>query len=109
MKNAADKQPAQTSRREFLKGAAAVATTLVAPGVFLYQTGHAASSLSNQVRWGLLVDSNALTETDVDACVTACQREHGWSVESGSTTDAQWVRKVKLEDRESGHQVFLPM
>jgi molybdopterin-containing oxidoreductase family iron-sulfur binding subunit len=109
MKTDADKTTAQSSRRGFLKGAAAMATTLVAPGVFLYQSGQAASSLSDQVRWGLLIDSNALSEADVDACVSACQREHGWSAENGSTTDAQWVRKVKLEDRESGHRKFLPM
>jgi molybdopterin-containing oxidoreductase family iron-sulfur binding subunit len=86
-----------------------MATTLVAPGVFLYQSGHAASGVSDQIRWGMLIDSNALTEADVDACVTACQREHGWSVDGDSTTDAQWVRKVRLEDRESGHRIFLPM
>ena len=109
MKADADKITAQGSRRGFLKGAAAMATTLVAPGIFLYQTGQAASSEDQQLRWGLLIDSNALSEADVDACVSACQREHGWSVASGSTTDAQWVRKVKLEDRESGHKKFLPM
>jgi len=109
MKAGADNRPPQASRRGFLKGAAAVATTLVAPGIFLYQTGQAASSLNNQARWGLLIDTNALSEADVDACVTACQREHGWQLQDGSETDAQWVRKVKLEDRETGHQIFLPM
>ncbi len=99
----------EPSRRGFLKGAAAVATTLVAPGIFLYKTGQAAATLDSQARWGLLIDSNALTEADVDACVTACQREHGWQVEDGSETDAQWVRKVKLEDRATGHRIFLPM
>ena len=97
------------ARRRFLKGAAALATTLIAPGVMLYKTGQASSDTVTRPRWGLLIDTNALSEADIDACVSACQREHGWKVEPGSTTDAQWIRKVKLTDAESGHQRFLPM
>jgi molybdopterin-containing oxidoreductase family iron-sulfur binding subunit len=75
----------------------------------LYRTGQAATSLSSEARWGLLIDTNVLSEADVDACVSACQREHGWRAEPGSKTDAQWIRKVKLTDQETGHQKFLPM
>jgi len=96
-------------RRGFLKGAAALAGTLVAPGVFLYQAGQASSSLRPGVRWGMLIDNNALTESDVDACVAACQRENGWQSAPGSTTDAQWIRKVTLTDRSTGHRSFLPL
>ncbi len=99
----------QPARRRFLKGAAALATTLVAPGVMLYKTGQAASDSGKSIRWGLLIDSNAMSESDVDACVSACQREHGWKTTANSVTDAQWVRKVSLRDAESGHQRFLPM
>ncbi len=109
MKNAAETELPQPARRGFLKGAAAAAATLVAPGIFLYRTGQAATSLDNEARWGLLIDTNALSEADVDACVSACQREHGWRAEPGSKTDAQWIRKVKLTDQETGHQKFLPM
>jgi len=97
------------TRRGFLKGAAALAGTLVAPGVFLYQTGRASSSLQAGVRWGMLIDNNALDEADVDACVDACQRENGWHAEPGSETDAQWIRKVSLEDRTTGKRSFLPL
>ena len=100
---------ADSSRRGFLKGAAAAAASLVAPGVFLYQTAAATTRLDDAARWGMLIDINALSEADADACVAACQREHGWSAEPGSTTDAQWVRKVALTDMESGHQKFLPL
>jgi molybdopterin-containing oxidoreductase family iron-sulfur binding subunit len=96
------------ARRRFLKGAAALATALVAPGVMLYKTGQA-STAESQLRWGLLIDTNALSEADIDTCVSACQREHGWKVEMDSPTAAQWIRKVKLTDRETGHQRFLPM
>jgi molybdopterin-containing oxidoreductase family iron-sulfur binding subunit len=97
------------SRRGFLGGAAALGATLVAPGILLYRSGQAASGLQPGVRWGMLIDTNTLTEADVDACVDACRREHGWQVEDGSATDAQWVRKVRLTDRATGHETFLPM
>ena len=62
------------ARRSFLQGAAALATTLVAPGILLYNTGAAATRDPGQPRWGLLIDTNQLSEADVDACVDACQR-----------------------------------
>ena len=96
----------EPARRQFLKGAAALATTLIAPGILLYQTGQASSSTAQQPRWGLLIDTNALSEADVDACVSACQREHGWKAEPNSPTDAQWIRKVKLTDPATGYQNF---
>jgi tetrathionate reductase subunit B len=97
------------SRRQFLGGAAALAGTLIAPGIFLHQAGQASSGLQPGVRWGMLIDTNALDEADVDACVEACRREHGWQVEDGSPTDAQWIRKLRLTDSATGHETFLPM
>ena len=96
------------SRRRFLQAATALATTLIAPGVILVNTGPA-NSADKQARWGMLIDTNVLSEVDVDACVSACQREHGWQAEPGSPTAAQWIRKVKLSDADTGHQQFLPM
>ena len=95
------------ARRRLLQGAAALAATMIAPGLLLYRTGSAANS--DGPRWGLLIDTNALSEADVDACVSACQREHGWSHREGSTTDAQWIRKVKLRDEQTGAKKVLPM
>ena len=96
------------ARRRFLQGAAALAAATLAPGVLLYQAG-AAAKADARVRWGLLIDSNALSESDIDACVSACQREHGWQHRPGSQTDAQWIRKLRLTDRQSGRVSFLPM
>ena len=101
--------PDTPSRRNFLKGATAFTGALIAPGVFLYQTGRAATALDTDARWGMLIDTNSLDEADVDACVEACRREHGWRVETGSETDAQWIRKVTLTDRDSGRRVFVPL
>ena len=97
------------ARRRFLQRATALAAATLAPGLLLYQARPAEAGLQDGVRWGLLIDADALSEADVDACVSACQREHGWRVEAGSTTDAQWVRKVRLHDRATGHQRFLPV
>jgi len=88
-----------------------MAAVVIAPGILLYKTGQAKSTdaaVSSSVRWGMLIDNNALDEADVDACVSACQREHGWK-NSGKPTDAQWIRKVKLSDAETGQVKFLPL
>ena len=104
-----DGQQGTTARRDFLRGAAALAATLIAPGIFLHRVGEAATELNPAARWGLLIDTNLLDEADIDACVEACKREHGWQAEEGSKTDAQWIRKVRLTDRASGHQQFVPL
>ena len=104
-----DQIEVRPARRGFLKGAAALAATMVAPGLLLYRTGGAAAKADAGVRWGMLIDVNAMSEADVDACVEACQREHGWRVDADSRTDAQWVRKVRLRDRSTGHETFLPL
>ena len=88
MKTELDNIELRPARRRFLQGAAALATTLIVPGVFLYKSGHATDAGTRTPRWGLLIDTNAMSEADVDACVQACQREHGWHSSEGSTTDA---------------------
>ena len=100
------------ARRHFLKASAALAATLVAPGIMLYSTGQARTPdepVTNLKRWGLLVDITQLEESDVDACVNACQREHGWQAGANPRTDAQWIRKVTLQDQESSIRKTLPM
>lgn len=100
------------SRRHFLKAGAAFAAGMIAPGIMLYSSGHARAPdepAPAHKRWGLLIDINQLSEDDVDACVQACQNEHGWRDSGNPRTDAQWIRKVRLRDRETGHQKVLPM
>ncbi len=107
-----DKIEIRPARRQFLRGGAALAATLVAPGLMLYQTGQARSPedpVDASVRWGLLIDINALSESDIDACVSACQREHGLKDTGNPQTDAQWIRKVTLTDNDTGHKKLLPM
>jgi tetrathionate reductase subunit B len=94
------------SRRQFISGAvAAVASLTLAPGVFLLRTAGAGTQAG--ARWGLLIDANQCG--DCDACVTACHRENGVGSMNRPRTDAQWIRKVEITDRATGHSRSFPV
>jgi len=99
-------------RRRFLGGAAtAVAGLGVAPGVLLHSIGHAKpadESITGAVRWGMLIDTNKCADGCTD-CVQACNDEHGLTGFGRPQTDAQWIRKVTLKDRQTGHTQTLPL
>lgn len=91
-------------RRAFLRGGAAFAAVTIAPGVTLYALGGGVSNArapeepaSATVRWGLLVDASKCAD-GCNACVTACSSENGWHSPAHRSTDAQWIRKVRLHD-----------
>ncbi|NNC68958.1 MAG: 4Fe-4S dicluster domain-containing protein [Gammaproteobacteria bacterium] len=98
-------------KRDFLRSAAAVGGLAIAPGVLLYQTASAkpaAQAVSGKQRWGMLINTNICQE-DCDACVTACNEEHGlWDL-GRPQTDAQWIRKLNVKDKQTGHVTSLPM
>ena len=99
-------------RRRFLGGTAtAVAGLSLAPGVLLHEIGHAKPAdqpVSSDVRWGMLIDSNKCASGCND-CVTACNDEHGLEGFDRPRTDAQWIRKVTLKDKQTGHTQTLPL
>ena len=100
-----------TERRSFTQGLAALGGLAIAPGVFLYATADAKpddQAVSSQQRWGMLVDTNSCSE-DCSACVSACNEENGlWSL-GRPETDAQWIRKLNVKDRQTGHVTSMPM
>lgn len=99
------------SKRSFIGGMLGASGLSVAPGVFLYETAQAKpadQAVTSAVRWGMLVDVNQCTE-DCDACVTACNDEHGLWPEEGSTTDSQWIRKLTVKDPSTGHSKSFPV
>ncbi len=98
-------------RRRFLGGSvAAVAGVAIAPGVFL-QTVNAKPAdqeVTANNRWGLLIDTTKCASGCSD-CVSACNKEHGLREIHGPETDAQWIRKVTLKNKSTGHTINLPM
>jgi tetrathionate reductase subunit B len=106
-----DKSQTGTSRRRFLGSTAAIAGLAVAPGVILHEVGNAKpadQAVSGKVRWGMLIDTDKCAE-GCDACVQACDEEHGLSGFDRPATDAQWIRKVTLKDKQTGHVSTLPL
>jgi len=99
-------------RRRFLSGTATAAAGMaVVPGIMLHEIAHAKpaeDAVTSDVRWGLLIDSNKCAE-GCDDCVQACNDEHGLTGFDRPETDAQWIRKVKLKDKETGYTQTLPM
>ena len=101
-------------RREFLglgaAAAAGVALVPLVPGLRLVdlvqaRSPEAAASLLN--RWGLLIEVGKCA--GCDACVTACHAENGVTGHARPRTDAQWIRKVNLRDKRTGHGQTLPL
>lgn len=104
-------QHTNLSRRSFMGKAAAIGGLAIVPGVMLYEVASARSAdqaATNKVRWGMLIDSNKCT-TDCNDCVTACNLENGLKGHNRPQTDAQWIRKVKLTDKQTGHVQSLPL
>ena len=103
-------------RRNFLTGIGVVSATAaavtLAPGVFLreVQAKPAEQEASSKVRWGMLINVNKLTDGG-DACIEACKKEHGWGDEklSNDKQDAQWIRKVTVKEKLTGHEFSLPV
>ncbi len=99
-------------RRRFIAKTAAMGLITIAPGVVLYRSVHAkspAEAISADIRWGMLIDTNQLTEEDIDAAVDACHNTHGINNHNRPTTDAQWIRKVRVRDLSTQHVTTLPI
>jgi len=97
-------------RRGFLGAAAGLAGAAIAPGVFLTEYAVAkapGAPASKAVRWGLLVDATRCA-SGCDACVKACNTEHGLP-EPKRPTDVQWIRKVELKDLRTGAALSAPV
>lgn len=101
-------------RRKFLAQSAAVAGLAIAPGIVLNQVAHAksdADKATDKNRWGMLIDTNKCSKGCTD-CVTACKTENGWGsseTKSNKEQQAQWIRKVTITDKQTGHVQSLPL
>ena len=103
-------------RRRFLTAlagtAGAAATVSIAPNLVLRsaQAKPADQAITNAKRWGLLINVDKL-EDGGQACIDACKNEHGWGNDpkSNKAQDSQWVRKVKVTEKSTGHSFSLPV
>ncbi len=100
-------------RRKFLTGVAGTAAVAaVAPGVFLQQAQAkpADEAVTDKVRWGMLIDTNKLTDGG-ELCISACKKEHGWGndPEASPAQQSQWIRKVTVTEKLTGHTTSLPV
>ena len=108
------KRLASAARRRFLARAGAAAGAAVAPGILLVPLAGADrirephEPVGSHVRYGMLVDS-ARCARDCDACVRACDDEHGLEPVHGPATDPRWIHKVTLRDRATGRISTLPL
>ena len=110
-------KPANTSRRDFLSKAVVAGTVTLAPGVLLHTTANAGSGnvskrphdepVSNKNRWGMLIDTNKCAK-GCSACVDACNEHNGLEGKTGPQ-DTQYIRKVTLKSKSTGHETSLPL
>lgn len=100
------------SRRDFVgKSAALTAGVVIAPGVMLYSVGQAKPAdepISGKVRWGMLIDANQCGQSCED-CVTACHDYNGIQGHGRQASDAQWIRKVTVKDKQTQRESSLPV
>ncbi len=115
------------SRRDFLSKATIAGTVTLAPGVLLHQTANAADAdvdtvnmntsvstrpldqdVSSKNRWGMLIDTNKCA-TGCTGCVDACNEENGLVGHNRPETDTQYIRKVTLKNKSTGHELSLPL
>ena len=120
-----NKTSVNNSRRDFLSKAAVAGTFTIAPGVLLHQTANAAEAnaadmntsvstralneeVSSKNRWGMLIDTNKCANGCTD-CVDACNEENGLIGHGRPETDTQYIRKVTLKEKSTGHEISLPL
>jgi tetrathionate reductase subunit B len=106
-------QNTDQSKRSFVKQAiAGSSVATIAPGVVLYNVAQASRDphdpVTDNVRWGMLIDANKCVDGCTD-CVDACHTENGVHQLGRPATDAQWIRKVHLRDKQTGKEYGIPM
>jgi len=112
MNSTTDQSNAQQARRGFLQRLGVLSVAAVAAPALLPSDGNARLTTLNGVtdehRWGLLIDSSKCA-AGCDACVRGCNEEHGIKATGNDDTDAQWIRKIDLQDNLTGQLSSLPM
>ncbi|MDJ0806867.1 MAG: 4Fe-4S dicluster domain-containing protein [Gammaproteobacteria bacterium] len=94
------------NRRQLIGGViAATGAVTIAPGLILHAVAgnpQQKKGASSEKRWGMVIDANKCAD-GCSACVDACNDEHNLTGFDRPATDAQWIRTVKLKDKQTGH------
>lgn len=100
------------NRRNFLNMTMAIAAVAASgSGLRLIEIAQARApdeKASSRQRWGLLIDVDQCID-GCTACVEACFVENGVYGHGRPETDAQWIRKVTIKDRQTGFTQSLPV
>ncbi|BAU49767.1 4Fe-4S ferredoxin [Sulfurifustis variabilis] len=99
------------NRREFLSLTALAAAAAPVPGLLVVELARARppeEPASSRQRWGLLIDVDQCVE-GCTACVEACFIENGVWGHGRPATDAQWIRKVTIRDKQTGVTQSFPV
>ncbi len=100
-----------TRRNLLALGGAAAATATLGPGIRLIELAQARApeeAVTKLQRWGLLIDANKCAD-GCTACVQACADENGVTSHDRPQTDAQWIRKVTLKDKQTSFEQSFPL
>ncbi|WP_020560438.1 sulfate reduction electron transfer complex DsrMKJOP subunit DsrO [Thiofilum flexile] len=102
-------------RRRFLAGLGLMVGATLLPELSNTQAADVTARPENEPasshkRWGMLIDVKRLTDGGA-AMVAACQHEHGWGHDPQASAEqqAQWMRVVKVTDKQTLHSFSLPV
>ena len=101
------------SRRDFISKVALAGTVTLAPGLLLnsVQAKPDSAAVTDKTRWGMLIDTNKCG-TGCTSCVDACNEEFdliGSMPKSADNQQTQYIRKVTLKEKQTGHEISLPL
>lgn len=101
------------SRRDFIAKVALTSTVTLAPGLLLHtaQAKPDDQAVSSKTRWGILIDTNKCGK-GCTSCVDACNEEFalpGSMPLSADNQKTQYIRKVTLKEKTTGHELSLPL
>jgi len=100
------------NRREFVNlTALAAAAASAGPGLLVIDLADARSPeepATSRQRWGLLINVDRCAD-GCTACVQACFTENGVWGHGRPATDAQWIRKVTIHDKQTGVTQSFPV
>jgi molybdopterin-containing oxidoreductase family iron-sulfur binding subunit len=114
-------QLSNQARRKFLARATGVTAAAALPGVLLQKVATAKprdTAVTDDVRYGMLVDTSKCVDGCNNECVSACEEENGLNMllkPEGATDELwdmqrpRWIRTVKLKNNLTGRVTSLPM